>query len=122
MATVLIADDERVLREMLAEVVRDAGHEVVLAINGQQALDLVAQARADLIISDVMMPRVSGADLCRRLKSSPATASIPIILVSAVSSAQGAPADAFLRKPVKLAELEALLRRWLGPGKPKCDA
>ena len=82
MATVLIVDDERPIRELLADVLEAGGHRTVQADHGRQALDLAEREPPDLIISDVMMPVLNGRVLCRRLKSDPATRSIPIILMT----------------------------------------
>lgn len=115
MATVLIVDDELPLRSLLATVVRDAGHTVLLASNGRQALELVGEQRPDLVLSDVMMPLLNGAALCRAIKLAADTASIPVILMSAVDDPlwHGAGAAAFLAKPFDIDDLETLLERWL---------
>jgi len=115
MATILIVDDEKPLRELLALVFASDEHRVVLAGNGRQALELVAQDRPYVVLSDVMMPLLSGDKLCRRLKSDPVTALIPVILMSAAGRAiaDTAGADAFVHKPFELDEIEALVRRWL---------
>jgi two-component system alkaline phosphatase synthesis response regulator PhoP len=115
MATILIVDDEKPVRELLALIFAADGHRVVLAGNGRQALELVAQDRPDVVLSDVMMPLLSGAKLCRRLKSDPVTALIPVILMSAAGRAVAARAgaDAFVHKPFDLNEIEVLVRGWL---------
>jgi CheY-like chemotaxis protein len=115
LATVLIVEDEEPLRELLAEVVEDAGHRALRAIHGRHALELIDQQRPDLVIADVMMPVLNGVELCRRLKGEAATRSIPVILISAAGErpARGAGADAFVDKPFSLEHIEALVRRWL---------
>ena len=117
MAIILIVDDEQPIREVLALVLRADGHRILLAGNGQQALELVTEDRPDLVLADVMMPRLNGAKLCRRLKAEPTTASIPVILMSAAGQAvaDGAGADAYLDKPFELHEVDRLVRRWLPP-------
>lgn len=117
MATILLVEDEAPVREVLAMVLEDAGHTVVHAIHGRQALDLVAQQRPDLIIADIMIPVLNGTDLCRRLKAAAGTRPIPVILMSAAGAqlADGACADAFLEKPFDLERLEALVERWFPP-------
>ena len=124
MATILIVDDERPMRELLAEVFEDDGHRALSASNGRHALELLEQEQPDLVLSDAMMPVLSGVNLCRRLKAEPSTASIPVILMSAAGwqVADGAGADAYIDKPFELAEIEALVRRWLPPpGGPPHD-
>lgn len=115
MATILIVEDEEPVRELIALVLRDAGHRTLEAIHGVQALELVARELPDLVISDVMMPMLGGAELCRRLKAGAKTRAIPVILMSSAGwiVADGAGSDAFLAKPFALDELEALVRRWL---------
>lgn len=117
MRTILIVEDEAPLRELLADILEDAGYRAQQAIHGREALALVEQERPDLVLSDVMMPVLNGAELCRLLKAQPSTASMPVILMSAAGpeTADGAGADAFVDKPFHLDELEALVRRWLPP-------
>ncbi len=120
MRTILIVEDEAPLRELLADLVEDAGYRPLQAIHGREALALIEQERPDVVLSDVMMPVLNGAELCRILKAQPSSASIPVILMSAAGPAiaDGAGADAFVDKPFELSELEALVRRWLPPEPP----
>ena len=117
MATILIVDDERPVREFLAELFESAGHRILQAVHGRQALDLVQQARPDLVISDIMMPVLGGDELCRRLKANPSTGAIPVILMSAAGRRPGvdAGADAYIDKPFNLDAVEALVERSLAP-------
>lgn len=120
MATILIVDDEQPVRDFLAVLLGDAGHRTLLAIHGRQALTLVEKERPDLVIADVMMPVLNGAELCRQLKTRGDTQGIPVILMSAAGPqvADGAGADAFLDKPFDLDDMEALVRHWLPPKAP----
>jgi CheY-like chemotaxis protein len=120
MAKILVVDDEEPVRELLAMVLEAVGHQVQQAIHGRQALDLAAQQPPDLVIVDAMMPVMGGAELCRRLKSTPSTAAVPVILMSAAGApaARGANADAFLAKPFNLSDMETLVQQWLPPGLP----
>ena len=120
MRTILIVEDEAPLRELLADLVEDAGYRPLQAIHGREALALIEQEQPDVVLSDVMMPVLNGAELCRILKGQPRTAAIPVILMSAAGPAiaDGAGADAFVDKPFELSELEALVRRWLPPEPP----
>jgi CheY-like chemotaxis protein len=117
MATVLIVDDEKPVRQFLVAALEQQGHQVVEAWHGQHALDIIAsrETRPDLVISDVMMPVLGGVELSRTLKSDPATADIPIVLMSAVQpgASWSAEADALIGKPFDLDTLEALVRRLL---------
>jgi CheY-like chemotaxis protein len=113
-ATILIVDDEEPVRAFLASLMQDAGYRTLLAIHGAQALDLIEEERPDLVICDIMMPVLNGAELCRRVKAGRETMAIPVILMSAASewAAEGAGADAFIAKPFDLDDMEALVRRW----------
>jgi CheY-like chemotaxis protein len=115
MATILVADDERPLRELLVAVFGAIGHRVLEARDGRQALELVAAERPDAIVSDVMMPVMDGVELCRRVKADAATSRLPIVLMSAAAGrrVEGSGADAFVSKPFDLDELERLVGRLL---------
>ena len=123
MATILIVDDEEPVRDFLAHMLTDVGHRTLQAIHGAQALELVATERPDLVVSDIMMPVLNGAELCRRLKTRAGLPVIPVILMSAAGpgAADGTGADAFIAKPFDLSEMEALVERW-SSSPPKKDA
>jgi CheY-like chemotaxis protein len=114
-ATILVVDDERAIRSLLEAVLEDEGHRVLLAVNGQQGLERAERDRPDLVIADVMMPVLNGAELCRHLKARSGTANIPVILMSAAAEAlaRRAGADAFLRKPFDVEDLDSLVQRLL---------
>lgn len=118
MATILIVDDEAPVRSFLAQLLADGGHRTLQAVHGAEALDLVAKERPDLVVSDIMMPVLNGAELCRRLKARDGLPPIPVILMSAAGprAADGTGADAFIDKPFDLADMEALIERWSSPG------
>jgi DNA-binding response OmpR family regulator len=82
-ATVLVAEDDRDLREMFAQLLGSAGYEVVAVGDGQAARQAVRERRFDLVVTDVWMPRVSGLDLCRELREDPETEQLPVLLLSA---------------------------------------
>lgn len=114
-ATILLVEDERPVREMLAMALETSGFVVLQAFHGRHALQLIAQRRPDLVISDVMMPLVGGIELCGRIKSDPATAAVPVVLMSAAGpqAGQDAGADAVVGKPFDLDEMDALVQRLL---------
>ncbi len=107
---ILIVDDEPTLREILAAALADEGYAVQTAADGRSALDLIAAAPPDLVITDISMPRLDGWGLLTQIRQDDPT--LPVILMSAISlSVMGRPepvADhtAFLAKPF---ELEAVL-------------
>ncbi len=83
MATILVADDNRANREALAALLESAGHVVVRAVDGREALARAQKARPELVISDVLMPMMDGYELARRLKADPATASAALMFYTA---------------------------------------
>ena len=120
----MVVDDERPLREFLAQALEESGYRVLQAVNGRHALKVLSNAQPDgpdLIISDVMMPLVSGVELCQTLKSNPETADIPVVLMSAANqrATLGARADAFIAKPFDLDAVDVLINRILAAHRPK---
>jgi CheY-like chemotaxis protein len=121
MPTILVVDDEEPVRQILAAVLADHGYHALEARNGKHAIEVLEGERPDLVLTDVMMPILTGKDLCRHLKADPATRAIPVILMSAAGRevSDGSGADDFLDKPFHLEEVEALVDRWIsqGPGR-----
>lgn len=115
-ARVLIADDNADMREYLARLLRSAGYDVDVVTDGQEALERVRVDLPDLVISDVMMPRLDGLALLRTLRNDARTAAVPVLLLSAragqEASIEGlqAGADDYLVKPFAAAELLARVR------------
>jgi CheY-like chemotaxis protein len=79
---ILIVDDYAGARYLRSRILNDAGYEVVEASNGEDALRMAASARPCLVLLDVNLPDISGTDVCRRLKSNPVTAGIPVIQIT----------------------------------------
>jgi PAS domain S-box-containing protein len=115
-ARVVVADDNTDMREYLQRLLRGAGYQVSAVVDGQQALEAVRADLPDLVISDVMMPRLDGLALVAALRSDPRTVAVPVLLLSAragqESSIEGlqAGADDYLVKPFAAAELLARVR------------
>src|ERR1051325_4169189 len=82
--TVLAINDDAGVLELLSVVLEREGYKVLTATEGARALEIAFQIEPDIIISDVVMPEVDGFELCRRLKADARTASIPVLLASAV--------------------------------------
>ncbi len=118
MSRILVVDDEPDLRFLLRRIFERAGHDVVDASHGIDALESVRTSPPDLVVTDMMMPVMDGVELISRLRSDPATAGIPILAVTGDSELAG-DADAVLAKPYDPGELvaaaDALLTQKAGP-------
>lgn len=105
MAKILIAEDERDIRDLVAFTLRFAGHEVFAAGNGEEAVEMAPKVNPDLILLDVRMPRMTGYDACRALKASPDLKDIPVVFLSAkgqeneIQQGMDAGAEEYLLKP-----------------------
>jgi two-component system response regulator MprA len=117
MARVLVVDDEPALRRALERALTVENYEVALAADGQEALDQLAAAPADAVILDIMMPRIDGLEVCRRMRN--AGDRTPVLMLTARDaiddrvSGLDAGADDYLVKPFALRELQARLRALL---------
>lgn len=113
---ILVADDNDDIREMLALLLRRLGHEVVVAGDGETAVTLAAQERPDLILMDVMMPRLSGLEAARKIHEIAALNTVPIVAISAFRNPLVETTNtstfrwhAYLTKPVNTDELEMVV-------------
>ena len=118
---ILVVDDEESLAEMVCRALKQQGYRTVSANDGDAALELIEEELPDLVVLDLMLPKMDGWEVCRRAKAEPALKDIPIMMLTARSSpedvVQGLDlgADDYLKKPFVLEELlarvRALLRR-----------
>jgi two-component system phosphate regulon response regulator PhoB len=104
-ATILIVEDEPALRRFLELLLRRGGYDVSLAQDGVEALARAEEATPALVLLDLMLPRMDGLEVCRRLRARPETGAVPIFILTARASAEAkeeslaAGADEFILKP-----------------------
>lgn len=113
MKTILIVDDEIDLLTVWLLLLERHGYTVLTAINGAAALEQIHETRPDIVVSDCMMPVMSGPQLCAALNDDPDLRAIPILLCSSAADipAQPNPTIAYARKPLSFATLLAMLER-----------
>jgi len=117
--TILIADDEPNIVISLEFLLEHDGYEVQVARDGQEALDAIARQAPDLVLLDVMLPRVSGFDVCQRIRQNPAWGHIRIMMLTAkgreveMTKGMALGADAYVTKPFSTKDLLAQIRAQL---------
>jgi len=118
-ARILIVDDENAIHTLLGRILELNGYEALHALSGREALEIVEREHPDLVLSDVLMPGMSGLELCWLLKSNPKTALLPVLLMTALSGTEErveafeSGADEFVAKPFREREMMARIRGML---------
>lgn len=122
--SILLVDDEAFMRRIMEATLRKGGFVLTQATDGQSAIELIGGQRPDLIIMDVSMPRLDGLEALRQIKGDPATAAIPVIMLTARGhvltrqEAEESGADLFLTKPFSPSQLLVEACRLLGIDPP----
>ncbi|MBC7932321.1 MAG: response regulator [Rubrivivax sp.] len=113
--TVLLAEDDRSLRRYLEVTLQRAGYTVIAAADGLEALKAALSSTVDAVVTDAVMPHLSGYELCRFLRRHPKLGRLPLVLLSGVDrpAEPASRADAYLSKPVRAGELTDCLARLL---------
>ncbi|MGD8786591.1 MAG: response regulator [Phycisphaerales bacterium] len=117
--TILVVDDNQQNLELLQVYLEDVDCHTVPAYDGPEALEIIAKEPPDLVLLDVMMPKMSGFEVCRRIKNDPKTSDIPVIMVTALNEfgdierAIDSGTDDFLSKPVNKLELLTRIKTML---------
>jgi DNA-binding response OmpR family regulator len=122
--TVLIADDEPNIVISLEFLLEQDGYRVLLARDGNEALEAIVRDTPDLVLLDVMLPRLSGYDVCQRIRQDPALSQVKVIMLTArgreveVTKGLALGADAYVTKPFSTRDLLEQIRRQLGDAPP----
>ena len=122
MAKIVFCEDDPMIQKLIRAAMRDSGHEVHMAEDGEAGLALVRSLKPDLVFSDVSMPKLDGFQLGDALKASPDTAAIPLVFVTAsvqraqIEEAERHGASGVLPKPFTMTELRTLVARLLPAG------
>lgn len=126
-AKILITEDNPQGAELLEAFLGESAHETRVASNGEEALRVVTEWKPDIVLLDIMMPRLSGFEVCRKIRANPATRDIGVIMVTAldqhadIDRAVDVGTDDFLTKPIHKAELLLRVRALLRARKQASD-
>ena len=115
---IVVVDDDRDIRETLAEILTDEGYEVHTARNGAEGLEVVARVRPCLVLLDLFMPVMDGAEFRRRQQGDPAIAEVPVVVISAAAGlerkVESLALAGWLEKPIHIDALFAIVGRYCG--------
>lgn len=118
---ILHVEDNRYNRKIIRDLLSKHSYEIMEAHNGEAALDALARRRPDLILMDVQLPKLSGLEVTRRIRTDPSLAQIPIIAITSFAlsgddrSAFEAGCNAYVAKPFRPRDLLGMIRDFLGP-------
>lgn len=124
MPKILLVEDNEMNRDMLSRRLVRRGYEVIIAVDGQQGVDLAGTASPNVILMDMSLPVIDGWEATRRIKANDATKQIPVIALTAHAmagdreQALAAGCDDYDTKPIDLARLLPKLEKYAGPGTP----
>jgi twitching motility two-component system response regulator PilH len=119
MSKILVVEDSAPQREMISELLRKSGLAVTVATDGVEAIEQIQAHKPDLVVLDIVMPRMNGFEVCRKIKSDPLTQNVPVVLCSSKTEdfdrywgmKQGA--DAYIAKPFQPRELIGTIKQFL---------
>ena len=119
MSKVLIVEDSLAQRQMISDLLKSSGLNVTVACDGVEALEHLETLNPDIVVMDIVMPRMNGYELCRRLKSDPKTQNVPVVMCSSKGEEfdrywgmkQGA--DAYIAKPFRPDEMVETVKQLL---------
>jgi CheY-like chemotaxis protein len=124
MPKILLVEDNEMNRDMLSRRLLRRGYEVVIAVDGQQGVDLAGTTQPHVILMDMSLPVIDGWEATRRIKADPATKAIPVIALTAHAmagdreQALAAGCDDYDTKPIDLTRLLPKIEKYAGPGTP----
>jgi CheY-like chemotaxis protein len=117
--TILIVEDSAMNRKLVTTVLRPHGYNLLIAVDGEQGIEIATRERPDLILMDMQLPKISGYDAAQTLKSQPETANIPIVALTAHAMenererAMASCCDGYITKPINTRTFPDLMRRYL---------
>ncbi len=116
MGTILVADDEAEILELIEMILEGDGLDILTAHDGLEALEIARKQRPDLVLADVMMPRMGGIELTSRLREDPETRGTVVLLMSAARQVDlaGSGAQELIRKPFDILRLSETVRHHVG--------
>ena len=119
MSSILIVDDSPTMVHLISDMLKTGSHKVITSSDGMQALQVAAEQKPDLILLDIILPKLTGYQVCRMLKAAPETKQIPVVMLTSKTKdrdrdwglRQGA--DDYVTKPFKAEDLLAVIRKVL---------